>query len=171
MNTFKRQALKSSLKTKNMAIGDIEKRLRKEIRTQQLEADELFLIDTKTVEYKVLKILLENIFQGRVKIVSVPKNIKKRKNIFIPSSLENELVRELRNFLEDTDVRNKFIPLMATVPEAMIQEFAKRHKISGKTLAPQDDVRAMLEQLQEKQPQTKAALRKSFAWLKERSRK
>ncbi|MBR9693312.1 hypothetical protein GOV07_05310 [Candidatus Woesearchaeota archaeon] len=171
MNTFKRQALKSVLGPGCMAVGGIEKRLRKEIRAQRVDYDELFLIDTKTVEVKVLKSLLKNIFQGRIKISLVPANTKKRKNVFLPSSLENELVRELRNFLEDKDEENKFVPLLTTVPEAMILEFAKRHKIAGKTLTPQDDVREMLETLQEGQPQTKSALRKSFAWLKEQTEK
>ena len=152
-----------------MAVGDIEKRLRKEVRAQHLEG-ELFLVDTKTVETKVVKELLKNIFQGRIKL-SLVKNTKKGKNVLIPTSLENELIRELRNFLEDKDDSPKHTPLMATLPEAMVLDYAKRHKITGKTLAPHDDVRAMLEQLQEKQPQTKSALRKSFAWLKERTGK
>ncbi len=150
-----------------MAKSKIEQLVRKELRPHEIK-NELFLIDTKSVECKVLKTLLTSILQDRAKIVIVPKNTK-RKNAFIPTSLENELVRELRSYLEDKDDKNKFTLLMATIPEAMILTYAKRHKLTGKPLAPEDDVRKLLEQLQKQQAQTKPSLRKSFAWLNEHS--
>jgi len=59
------------------------------------------------------------------------------------------------------------------VPEAEIKRYAEEHGLvgDGRLLAPRDDVRELLERLQEKQPQTKPAMRKSFGYLKEAPKK
>lgn len=147
----------------------IEKLFRTELR--QLAFDpkrESFLVDTGTVETTVALDLLHKVFNGRVRVTLLPSTTRRRKGVFLPTSLENELCRGLRNFLEDEDVHPRFPVLMATIPEEMILAYAKRRKLSGTTLAPRDDVREMLEHLQAAQPQTKSALRKSLEWLKTR---
>ncbi len=167
MKTFKAGIVKNPLSSRHrMPKSELERRLRRELRLLRFEGDALFLINTGSVECRVLERLLANIFGKRVEIRRVPKDTRKRKNVFAPTSLENELVRELRNFLEDEDETNRFTPLMATVPEDMVLAYAKRHRLPGKTLAPEDGVRALLEALQQTQPQTKASLRKSFDHLR-----
>lgn len=148
-----------------MVKSEFEKRLRKELRMLRFEGPELFLVDTGTVEFQVLKNILPGIFHSRVKITAVP-NGTKRKGVFLPTSLENELVRELRNYFKDTDKLPRGTPLMATIPEELILEHAERHGIMEEPIAPRDDVWELLERLQRSQPQTKASLRKSFAWLR-----
>ncbi len=150
----------------------IEKRFRRELNALRFDPGrEAFVVDTGTVETKVVLDLLDKVFNGRVTVTLVPKGTRKRKGVYLPSSLEHELCRELRNFLEDEDEHSRFPVLLGTIPEELILAYAKRHKLAGKPLAPRDDVRELLESLQEKQPQTKAALRKSFAYLREAAEK
>lgn len=153
-------------------MSEIEKQLRKELRTKKWSTArrerELFLIDTGTVETPVLRHLLQKIFNRRVRVTLLPSTTRRRKGVFLPTSLENELCRGLRNFLEDEDVHPRFPTLMATIPEAMILTYGAAHNITGKPLAPRDDVRELLEELQARQPQTKSALRKSLEWLEKK---
>ena len=150
-----------------MRRNGIEHRFRKELRSLQLNPrKEILLVRTETIEHEAAKELLHMVFGGRAKVTTVPSTTRKRHNIYTPTSLENELVEELRSFLEDTERQRKFLPLMATIPEQEILAYCHGRGIKGKTLAAKDDVRKLLEMLQTSQPQTKAALRKSFAWLK-----
>lgn len=147
-------------------MSEIEKRLRKELREIGFEG-ELFLSRSLSVEQQVLKELFRSIFEERLKITSVPRRTRKRK-VYRATSLENELCTGLRQFLENKEQKERFRPLMATIPEALILAYAKRHGLTGKPLAPRDDVRALLDELQEAQPQTKASLRKSLKWLEKK---
>jgi hypothetical protein len=149
----------------------IERRFRRELRDLKLNPrKEVFLVRTGTVEQRVARGLLSDLFSRRVRITLVPSSTRKRRNVYLPTSLENELTRELRSFLEDEtdgerDYRRgerRFVPLMASIPEEEIFSYAQRHGLKGKMLAAKDDVRELLEALQKAQPQTKAALRRSF---------
>ena len=149
------------------AIGKL---LRKELRQLDLP-QELFLIDTESVEVRVLQELLAEIFQGRVTVTLLPKGTRRRRDVFLPTSLENELCRELRAFLEGEERPPRHPPLLATVPEKLLLAYAKRRKLPGKPLAPTDDIRELLETLQQGQAQTKASFRKSFEHLRKISGK
>jgi hypothetical protein len=145
----------------------IERRFRKELRDLKLNPrKEIFLVRTGTVEHDVARRLLSAVFNGRAKITAVPSTTRKRRNVYLPTSLEHELVEELRSFLEDTERARRFVPLMATIPEKEILAYAASHRLKGKTPARRDDVRNLLEALQRGQPQTKAALRRSFGHLR-----
>ena len=89
-------------------------------------------------------------------------------NVFVATSLENDLVERLREFLDDEPVKRPYRSLLETIPEQFILAYAKRHGLKGKPRAPKatnDDVRELLERLQTSQPQTKHSLRKSFDHL------
>lgn len=145
----------------------IERRFRRELRERGFDPEtRVGLIDTGTVELLVVERLLRSVFGDRVTVERLPVSTRRRKNVYRPSSLENELVEGLRSFLEDRDDTRRFTPLLATVPEAEILGFARRHRLRGGPIAPKDGVRALLEELQERQPQTKPSLRKSLAWLR-----
>ncbi len=185
MGIFKSECLRILRSSPTSMRSRIEKLLRRELQRLQFAGAELHLLDTDTVETRVAKRLLEQIFQGRVTIKLVAnsktnsKRATKRKHPdssaprFQATSLENELCRELHNFLEDEWAEPAATPLLATVPEAEIRAYAERHGLlgDGRFLAPQDDVRDLLERLQEQQPQTKAAMRKSFEHLRNAPKK
>ncbi len=144
----------------------IEELLRKELRTERRldPKKDVTLLGKGTVEHAVAKELLKSIFNDRVRIVSVVST-KKRTNVFSPTNLERELVIGLRGFLEDAGAKRAAPPIMHTIPEATILAYAKRKGLKGSRQrddALNRDVRALLETLQERQSQTKAALRKSF---------
>jgi hypothetical protein len=149
-----------------VATSTIERLLRRELRDLRPDpAKGLFLVRTRSVEYGVAAALLRDIFSGRATVTAVGRNTRRRINVFLPSSLEHELVAELRAFLEDEDYRPRFPRVMATIPEEAILAYARKRGITGSPLARRDDVRKLLEGLQRSQPQTKSALRKSFAFL------
>ncbi len=149
----------------------IEELLRKELRTERKldPKKDVVLLGEGSIEHAVAKDLLEKIFNGRVKIVSVTKTTK-RANVFFPTTLERELAQGLRDFLEDADTKLAAPPIMHTIPEATVLAYAKKNGLEG-TVAERDDVRALLELLQARQPQTKAALRKSFDALGKEGKK
>lgn len=143
----------------------IEQLLRKELRQKIDTRKDILLIQTRSIEYRVLKLLLERTFHKRLKIVGVPPSTRRRSNLFRPTSLEHELTEELRSFLENRPRKTKGVPIMETIPENLLLAFAQRHNFSGKPLAKKDDVRKVIEALQKTHPQTKASLRKSFTHL------
>jgi len=142
-------------------MADIERMLRKELRISRIinPEQEVALIDDGSAESRVARILLERILRADVRCV--PPTTRKRANLVRATSLERELARGLRALLERLAPVPRGAPIMATIPEAMIIEFAKRHNIRV-ALPAQDPVRILLERLQAAQPQTKAALRRSF---------
>jgi|GEM_PF-1784033 len=151
-------------------MSEIEGLLRKELRSAKLlnPKKQVILLGKGTVEHAVAKHLLNHIFNGRIEIVSV-SSTKKRTNVFRPTNLEQELVLELRGFLEDHDMKTASPPIMASIPEAEILAYARRTGLNGKPLRNDklgQDVRLLLERLQREQPQTKACLRKSFDHLR-----
>jgi hypothetical protein len=150
-----------------VVTSTIERLLRRELRDLQPDpAKGLFLVRTGTVEHGVAAALLRDIFGGRAKVTAVGRKTRRRINVLLPSSVEHELVQELRAFLEDEEYKPRFPRIMATIPEEAILAYARKRGITGSPLARRDDVRGLLEELQRSQPQTKSALRKSFAMLR-----
>jgi len=147
-------------------MSDIERLFRKELRQSKAidPSQELGLVNDKSVETRVARMLLQKLFEGRLRVILVPTTTRRRARIVRASSLEQELVRGLRTFLEDKAEQEPFPTIMGTIPEEMIRAFAKRQGIPVKERS-LDDVRAIIERLQARQPQTKAAMRKSFASL------
>lgn len=155
-----------------MKRSPIEQRFRKELRERAFDpTHETFLLQTGTVEQHVAQALLKDVFGDRTKITLIPQTTKKRRHVYQPTSLENELAAELRAFLEHQPRKKTLTPLMATIPEEEILAYARNHHLHGRTLTRRDDVRELLETLQANQPQTKAALRKSFVWLQRPGKK
>jgi hypothetical protein len=148
-------------------MPDIEQLLRKELRTAQPidPSKPIALIDDDSTESTVARVLLEKVFRGHPAVELVSSSTKRRTNVVVATNLEQELTRELRVFLEGIEERRRFTPIMATIPEEAIFAFAKRDRIPVRTPS-SDDIRELVERLHARQPQTKAALRKSFAHLR-----
>ncbi len=156
-------------------MSRIEHLFRKELRELGFSpTGRKHLVETGTVETRVALALVAALFDGRVILTLVPESTRRRKNVYQASSLETELCRELRNWLDDDDKRPRFPVLMSTIPEELILAYAEQHHLGGEPLAPRDEVRELIEELQRQQPQTKACFRKSFAHLgkgREKTRK
>lgn len=87
----------------------------------------------------------------------------------MPLMSEDEyLVAHLRVFLEDAELPEK--PILMTIPEDLIAAYAAKRNLPYQAPA-KDDVWDLFEQLCRQQPQTRFALRKSFAALEETTKK
>lgn len=151
-------------------VSEIERCFRKELRIRkQLDASQIiWLIDDDTPFVEIAERLLQSIFNNRLEIVRIHPYVK-RKNLFRATSLERELVTGLRSFFEDEDLPELAWPLLATVPEVMLREFACTQKIPWRYEAECPDIRTFIENLNEKHPATKPALKKSFNFLRKNS--
>jgi hypothetical protein len=154
-------------------MTSIEKRFRKELRTQhQIDLSQpLFLIDDDTPFVEIAHRLLFQLYGERVPVVRVSPYTAPRKNLCRATSLEQELTTQLATFLEGIPSLTGSIPLLCTIPEAELRSFAKRHAIRWDVDESYPDIRQFIEGVQEKHPSTKSSLRKSFAALLELSEK
>lgn len=145
-------------------MSDIERRFRKEIRNKLPQKGPLPLRPTGTREAFVTEQLLTHIFNGRRKVVWSETG-------FTATTLEQELARQLAMLLEEEP--HEWPPiLLESVPEELIAQYAERHGIDA---PPAEEryprIRQLIEELQERQAQTKPALRKSFGALREKLKK
>jgi hypothetical protein len=143
----------------------IERTLRKELRTRRIldPTEPVAIIDDGSARCKVAQLLLSRIMRTEVELV--PEGTRRRRNVARATSLELELVLGLGAFLEDRTEERRETRVMTTVPEEEIAAFARKN--GTPVMEPmRDDVRQLIERLQDCQPQTKPALSKSLAALR-----
>ncbi|MFH1289776.1 MAG: hypothetical protein ABIH92_00030 [Nanoarchaeota archaeon] len=108
----------------------IEAKLRKELRMGKYfkSSETVYLYNDQSKEYAVLKLLLDKIFNKRLNIKEIKAfNPKTSKKVLIPGNMDREINEKLDCFLKDKDFpKEKGIRLMKSVPEGVIERFAKQ---------------------------------------------
>lgn len=146
-------------------MSEIQRLLRKELRHKVIQKKPIFLLDTRFA--KLTLTLLSEILPHGPKVEIIPK-LAGVENEFFPTSQEEYLSGQLAMFLENKRQTNT-TPLMETIPENLLIDFAKKMGIELKKTT--NDALNLIEQLQSIQSQTKPSLQKSFENLRTTSKK
>lgn len=147
----------------------IEKRIRKELRTQNLiSLDKNYVvIDDGRVSSKLVVNFLESIFGGRLKLIVLDneENIIEDSIVLSSDCLDEYVSKRLEVFFNQGDVslllQKKIMPLKV-ITKKEIEQLAKILSLEGKL--PEADNK-FIKALQDQYPQTKASLVKSFDYI------
>ncbi len=142
-------------------LQTIEKRIRKNIRKQDIDIKhQFYLIKQKGHEYELTKHFLKKIFEGRLKIKEVTK--KQPKNNIYATSLDEEATKFLNEFFNNKKIELKGIKPLDVVMQKEQKEICRILQI------PFEDKKDFLTQFEEQYPGTKYSLKKTMEHFKER---
>lgn len=142
----------------------IEKRVRKHLRVEQLiDLRTKYAVIDEGISSKILLYLLDKIFSGRLTVFIAENNDDIRSDEALLSSeyLEEYISKRLEVFFErkDNELLKSIKAPLKIVSAQEINTLAEILEIEGKKVKPASE---FIEKLQEKYPQTKTSLLKSF---------
>ncbi|MFC1648727.1 hypothetical protein ACFL1B_04685 [Nanoarchaeota archaeon] len=137
----------------------IEQRVRKDIRKKPIKPrDTVKLFDDDSKEFFVAKELLKRIFGDNITIKS---SKVRQKNTVIPTNLDREVSDNLRNFLHNTNKESH----MKLLDNLLEEEIVIICRILGRKAEATEKTHFLIEKMQEKYPDTKFSLQRSFQRL------
>ncbi|MFH1770477.1 MAG: hypothetical protein ABH828_02880 [archaeon] len=135
----------------------IEKRVRRDIRiNKKVKGNIIEILNDKSKEFFMTKLLLENIFGKRLKIMEVKKSSKKT---IVPTNLDREIKKKLEKYLKNKKTKKENIKILNNVLEEEIIIFCKLHRIK---IVNKEEKNGFIESIEKTQPGTKFAMAKSF---------
>ena len=176
-NCIKKGSYKAGNKNycKSHFLNNIEKRVRKEIRINQLiqKNDNLLILDDNSQNFTTANFLLTKIITDPTITITIKKKLSKTdkekySKIIIPITLDDKSNAYIKALFENTSKLNetKIIEPISVLTNEEVLQYSKLHNLIFELVVKKDDYQVFIDNLENKYPGLKFGILKTIKKLK-----